>query len=265
MTPNTLGLISACAYLISSGLLIRDTLSNKPPKFTIITAWFAVLLHFAYTFSLFQQQQYINFSLFNTASMTCALVSLLLLLANINKPVEKLGIAIFPIASLAIISNLFFSGQAYLMEINNWQMSTHILSSVIAFSLLNIAALQAILLAIQDQQLRKHPPRRFIQSLPALETMEALLFQMIATGILFLSVSLVSGFIFIEDLFAQQLAHKTILSLIAWITFSSLLVGRYKYGWRGQTAVRWTLAGFCLLLLAYFGSKFVLQLILNRV
>jgi ABC-type uncharacterized transport system permease subunit len=143
-------------------------------------------------------------------------------------------------------------------------MAVHILSSIIAFSLLTIAALQAILLAIQEQQLRNHPSKRFIQTLPPLQTMESLLFQMIATGILFLTVSLISGFVFIEDLFAQYLVHKTILAIVAWVTFSGLLIGRIKYGWRGQTAVKWTLAGFSLLLLAYFGSKLVLEVILQR-
>jgi ABC-type uncharacterized transport system permease subunit len=87
---------------------------------------------------------------------------------------------------------------------------------------------------------------------------------MLATGIVFLTVSLTSGFIFIENLFAQHLVHKTVLSILAWIIFTGLLIGRSRYGWRGQTAIQWTLIGFILLLLAYFGSKLVLELILHR-
>jgi ABC-type uncharacterized transport system permease subunit len=94
--------------------------------------------------------------------------------------------------------------------------------------------------------------------------MESLLFQMLAAGVAFLTISLISGFIFIEDLFAQHLVHKTVLSILAWIIFSGLLVGRSRYGWRGSTAIKWTLIGFVSLLLAYFGSKMVLELILNR-
>ncbi len=146
----------------------------------------------------------------------------------------------------------------------SWQMNTHIFSSIIAFSLLNIAALQAIFLSIQEQQLRKHPPRKIILTLPPLQTMESLLFQLISTGVIFLTVSLFSGFIFIDDLFAQHLAHKTVLSILAWLIFSALLYGRSRYGWRGQTAIQWTLIGFTSLLLAYFGSKLALELILQK-
>jgi len=264
MTAITLGTCSIFLYLISTALLIKDSLKNIPKKASITPAWLAVFLHFGYTSSLFIQQNDLNFSLSSTASIISSLVALLLLLAILTKPVEKLGLAIFPLASIALLIALLFPEQDRDIQINSWQMSMHILSSIIAFSLLNIAALQAILLAIQEQQLRNHPPKRFIQTLPPLQTMESLLFQMIATGVLFLSISLTSGFIFIQDLFAQHLVHKTILAIIAWVTFSSLLIGRVKYGWRGQTAVKWTLAGFSFLLLAYFGSKFVLEVILQR-
>lgn len=264
MTPTTLGIISICAYIASTIMLAKDTLKNSTNRSSISPAWLAVSLHFCYTFSLFIQQQNLNFSFFNIASTISSLVALLLLLASLNKSVEKLGLAIFPLASFTLLIALLVPTQKYSLQINSWQMSLHILSSIIAFSLLNIAALQAILLAIQEQQLRSHPPKRFIQTLPPMETMESLLFQMIAIGILFLTISLISGFVFIEDLFAQHLAHKTILAIVAWITFSGLLAGKTKYGWRGQTAVKWTLAGFSLLLLAYFGSKFVLEVILRR-
>ena len=265
MTPITLGLISICTYLASTGLLTRDVIKNTSSRISTIPAWLAVFSHFLYTFVIFQQQESFNFSFFNTSSVISSLVAFLLLLATLSKPVEKLGLAIFPIATITLFLTILFPEKEHDLQVYNWQMSVHIFSSVIAFSLLNIAALQAILLAIQEQQLRKHPPKRFVQTLPPLQTMESLLFQMIGTGLLFLTLSLASGFIFIEDLFAQHLVHKTVLSIVAWFTFSSLLTGRIKYGWRGQTAVKWTLAGFILLLLAYFGSKLVLELILQKV
>ncbi len=264
MTPTSLGIISIFTYILCTILLVKDTLANSQNKLSISPAWLAVLFHFGYTFSLFIQQKNLNFSFFNIASIISSLVVLLLLLATLNKSVEKLGLVIFPLASISLLMTLLAPAEKHVLLINSWQMNLHILSSIIAFSLLNIAALQAILLAIQEKQLRKHPPKRLVQNLPPMQTMESLLFQMIATGILFLTISLMTGFIFIEDLFAQHLAHKTILAIVAWITFSCLLIGKTKYGWRGQTAVKWTLSGFTLLLLAYFGSKFVLELILHR-
>jgi ABC-type uncharacterized transport system permease subunit len=231
---------------------------------TLYLAWTAVFTHFLYKVIIFHQNGGFNFSFFSTSSLIAMIVALLLLIAALNKPVEKLGIAIFPVAASMLALELKFADKTQLLSSYNWAMSTHILTSIIAFSLFNIAALQAILLAIQDQQLKSHPPKRFIQSLPPLQTMEALLFQMLGTGIVFLTISLVSGFLFIEDLFAQHLVHKTVLSILAWIIFTGLLIGRSRYGWRGKPAIQWTLIGFVLLLLAYFGSKLVLELILHR-
>ena len=260
----TLATLAMCTYLASTLLIARDTKQNKRQHTPVYLAWIAVCAHALYITIALGQNNSFNFSFIGTASLVSLIVALLLLIATINKPVEKLGIVIFPIAGLMLGLDLNLPEKPHLLHAHNWQMSTHILTSIVAFSLLNIAALQAILLAIQDQQLKSHPPKRLAQSLPPLQTMETLLFQMIGIGLFFLTLSLISGFIFIEDLFAQHLVHKTVLSIFAWIIFSSLLIGRLRYGWRGKTAVRWTLAGFVLLLLAYFGSKLVLEIILHR-
>lgn len=264
MNTTALATLSIFTYLASALLIARDAHQNRRQHTQLYLAWTAVGSHILYTGGAFQLNNNFNFSFISTASLVSLIVALLLLIATLNKPVEKLGIVIFPIASIMLALELNLPEKPHLLHTHNWQMSAHILTSIIAFSLLNIAALQAVLLAIQDQQLKSHPPKRFIQSLPPLQTMESLLFQMLGAGLFFLTISLVSGFIFIEDLFAQHLAHKTVLSIVAWIIFSSLLLGRLRYGWRGKTAVRWTLTGFSLLLLAYFGSKLVLEIILHR-
>jgi ABC-type uncharacterized transport system permease subunit len=243
---------------------VRDTHQNRRQCTPLYLAWAAVSAHISYIAGTFLQNNNFSFSFISTASLVSLIVALLLLIATFNKPVEKLGIVIFPIAAIMLGLELNFPEKPHLLHTHSWQMSAHILTSIIAFSLLNITALQAVLLAIQDQQLKSHPPKQLIQSLPPLQTMESLLFQMLGAGLFFLTISLVSGFIFIDDLFAQHLVHKTVLSIVAWIIFSSLLIGRMRYGWRGKTAVRWTLTGFILLLLAYFGSKLVLELILKR-
>ena len=94
--------------------------------------------------------------------------------------------------------------------------------------------------------------------------MEALLFEMIILGFTLLTLGLISGFVFLEDMFAQRLAHKTFLSIAAWLVFGTLLWGRFRSGWRGQRALIWTLVGFVVLMLAYFGSKAVIELVLGQ-
>lgn len=266
MNSTFVGIISVLSYTIASTLIIKELVSrSEQHRNSIRLAWLGAALHCVYIILIFQQFNGLNFSFFSAAGLVALFIVLLLLVAALDKPVEKLGIAIFPLAAIMLSLDMNFPEKTHPIAAHNWEMSLHILSSITAFSLLNIAALQAILLAIQDQQLRSHHPKRLILALPPLQAMETLLFQMIGTGVFFLTVSLFSGFIFIEDLFAQHLVHKTVLSIIAWIIFSGLLLGRMRYGWRGNTAIQWTLVGFVLLLLAYFGSKMVLELILKKI
>ena len=135
----------------------------------------------------------------------------------------------------------------------------HIALSVLGAGLLTLAAVQAVTLAVQDALLHGKSAHRLVQALPPLQTMERALFVLIALGFFMLSLSLLSGLLFVDDLLAQHLAEKTVLSVIAWVLFGGLLWGRWRRGWRGRTAVRWTLAGYGVLILAYFGSKMLLS------
>ena len=110
------------------------------------------------------------------------------------------------------------------------------------------------------------PPaaRLAARSLPSVEALEAGTFQALTAGFAVLTLALFSGFVFVDNLFAQHLVHKTVLSCLAWVVFAVLLFGRWRFGWRGRTATNWALSGFALLGLAYFGSKIVLESILGR-
>ncbi len=264
MQASVIGGLAISAYLLSTFFTIKEQQSKGYLLLSRYFPWLAAAAHGYYSSAGFLRPGGFNFSLFNTASLISLIVVLLLLIAAIGKPVRKLGIILYPIAALMVLLDLTIPIEARVLRQHSLPMDIHIMASIIAFGLLNIAAIQAILLAIQDRQLRNHHPHRFALSLPPLQTMESLLFQMIAAGLFFLTISLVSGFVFIEDLFAQHLVHKTVLAIIAWVIFTGLLLGRLRFGWRGQTAIRWTMAGFIILLLAYFGSKLVLELILDR-
>jgi ABC-type uncharacterized transport system permease subunit len=122
-----------------------------------------------------------------------------------------------------------------------------------------------ILLAFQERALRNHRlDSSLIRALPPLTLTETLMFRLIGAGFVLLTLTLLSGVLFVDNLFAQHLVHKTVLSIAAWIVFGVLLFGRWRWGWRGRRAVRLTLAGMVVLLLAFFGSKFVLEVILHR-
>jgi ABC-type uncharacterized transport system permease subunit len=142
----------------------------------------------------------------------------------------------------------------------------HLLISLLAYSLFTIASLQALIMALLERRLHGGRLPLFLQSLPPLLTMERLLFRIVAFGFVLLTLSLGSGMFFSEELFGQPLkvTHKVVFGIVAWCIFAALLAGRYIYGWRGRLALRWTLAGFLALVLAYIGSKFVLEVILQR-
>ena len=206
----------------------------------------------------------LNLGFFNALALTSWTVITLLLISSLTKPVENLGLILLPVASLTLALEARYGEVVFLGPAAGWPLKIHVLLSMLAYSLLTLAAVQAILLAVQDNHLRNRHPGGFVRGLPPLQTMESLLFEMIAAGFVLLTLALLSGFAFLKDMFAQHLVHKTVLSCLGWFVFGSLLLGRFRYGWRGRTAIIWTLSGFVILILAYFGSKAVLELVLKR-
>jgi ABC-type uncharacterized transport system permease subunit len=145
-----------------------------------------------------------------------------------------------------------------------WELTAHILLSMGAAALLFAAAVTALLLVFLDRRLRTRRIADLPSVLPPLDALEKVLFRLIGAGFILLTLSLLTGFVFVTNLFTQHLIQKTLLSLIAWTIFGVLLIGRIRFGWRGRTAVGWTLFGFGVLALAYFGAKFVLENVLGR-
>lgn len=141
----------------------------------------------------------------------------------------------------------------------------HMVVSLLAYSLFAIGALVAVLMLMQERALHDRRPGRVSRQLPPLMVMENLMFQTLGTGFLLLTASLVSGVFFSEEVFGKPavLNHKTVFAVTSWLVFGALLVGRKYRGWRGRLAIRWTLGGFALLLLAYIGTKIVMQFVLR--
>jgi ABC-type uncharacterized transport system permease subunit len=181
----------------------------------------------------------------------------------LRRPVGNLMAVIFPLAALSIIVSNLSAPAVELHSRMSLGLLSHILSSIIAYSFMTIATIQAVILAYQERHIKHHHVSGILKSLPPLQTMEQILFELLWLGMFMLTISLVSGFIFIDDIFSQRLVHKTFFSILAWLTFATLLWGRHQLGWRSQTAARWTIGGGIALMLAYFGSKLVIELLLR--
>ncbi|WP_428309129.1 cytochrome C assembly family protein [Hydrocarboniphaga sp.] len=181
-----------------------------------------------------------------------------------REPVAVNGIAVYPLAALSAACVAAWPSPVNDVDMLSWKISLHILISLLAAGVLTLAAVQAVALAIQERLLRNHAIASRSGHLPPLQMMERLLFQMVAVGFGLLSLTLLTGLWFIDDWMAQHLAHKTILSIIAWLVFGVLLWGRWRYGWRGRIAIRWALSGYGLLTLAYFGTKIILEQVLQK-
>ena len=146
----------------------------------------------------------------------------------------------------------------------DWRLQLHAWLALLAYAALAIAALLAVMLWAQERALRRREFHLWLRALPPLTELEDLLFRTITVGFILLTATLLTGVLFVENFLAQKLSHKTVLSVMSWLAFGALLVGRWRYGWRGAKAVHWTLAAMVLLLLAFFGSKFVYEMVLRR-
>jgi len=180
--------------------------------------------------------------------------------------IDGLPLLGLPAATICVLLPSLVPEEHVIANAANPAFRVHFLMAMLAYSLFTIAALHALLMTALEKNLHRGQLSPLLASLPPLMTMERLLFRLIHVAFVLLTLTLLSGVFFSEDLFGKPLtvSHKTVFALISWLTFGALLLGRYLRGWRGKVALRWTLAGFATLLLAYVGSYFVLDVLLHR-
>lgn len=256
-------------YLVATALLfskLREPSTGNASAFdgkrpALWIAGIAWLLHVVITFQQSGLPDALSLPFFVALSVTTAAIVFVQLIMCLSRPADYLGLAIYPIAALGVIGSTLFSSKAKALS---GSLQLHVLLSIMAYAVLALCAAQAVLVAVQRRQLNQHQTGGFMRVLPALTSTESLLFSLLTVGFGLLTLSLASGFAFLDDMFAQNVAHKTILACLAWVIFAVLLFGRWRFGWRGQRVVRWTIVGFATLLVAYFGSKLVLELVLQR-
>jgi ABC-type uncharacterized transport system permease subunit len=259
--------VSAILYLLTAFLQYRQISGQQSltKQNLFLLAGLALLLHAVTALAAIQSPEGVNLGFYKISSVIFWIVNAALLLSLLRRPLDNLVVILFPLAAVAELVSTLAPGNASPFQSLPGGMLAHIAFSILAYAVLTIAAFQAAAVAALDYQLRHRHTRGIVQLLPPLQLMETMLFEILWVGLALLSLAIGTGAVFLDDIFAQHLVHKTILSLCAWLVFATLLWGHRRLGWRSQTAVRFTLVGFAVLMLGYFGSKLVLEVILERV
>jgi ABC-type uncharacterized transport system permease subunit len=250
-------------YIASAWVMLRSVAN---PRLTAV-AWALVLAAiFAHSDAIVHMMRIdgpVSIGLLEAMSLLAWTLAALACFICMERQNRILGAIL--LACAAFGAALTDRGRVYPEEnLPGWELSSHILLSMGAAALLFAAAVTALLLVFLDRRLRTRRIADLPKLLPPLDALEKVMFRLLCAGFVLLTLALLTGFVFVTNLFAQHLIHKTVLSLAAWVIFGVLLVGRFRYGWRGRSAVRWTLWGFAMLTLAYFGTKFVLETVLGR-
>ena len=199
---------------------------------------------------------------YRVASLMFLSMGLISVVALIVRPLHTLLIVLFPLAALSILVATFAPDTSRPMSDLPAGILSHISASIISLAILALAVLQGLLVTLQSRQLRQHRSRGMIRKLPPLEAASALFYELTGAGFLVLTAAIGAGFVFIDDLFSQHLVHKTVLTMLAWCLYAVLLVQYFRRGWRVQSAITVNLIAFGLVVLGFFGSKLVLELVL---
>ena len=250
-------------YTASAWVMLR---SASNPRLSPIAWALSLAAIFAHSDAIVHMMRIdgpVSIGLLEALSLLAWTLAVLACLLCIEKQNRVLGAIL--LASAAFGAAATGSGRTYAEEnLPTWELTAHILLSMGAAALMFAAAVTALLLVFLDRRLRMRRLADLPSVLPPLDALERVMFRLIGAGFVMLTLALLTGFIFVTNLFEQHLIHKTVLALVAWVIFGTLLIGRIRYGWRGRGAVRWTLYGFLVLVLSYFGSKFVLETLLGR-
>jgi ABC-type uncharacterized transport system permease subunit len=254
-------------YMLASGIIVTGMFREKGPNklAAIISVLVAIGLHISILRSgiLIEPEMGQNMSMLNVASLVGWLISVTMLLASFKLPNTILLPVVYSFTGLLVLLSGLIPN-AHVMQISvQPNLLIHISLALFAYTCLAIASLYAVQLSYINLRLKEKNASLLHSSLPPLMAVENILFKLLLVGTILLTLSLVSGFMFLDDMFAKEQAHKTVLSLLAWWLYSIIMFGHFVFGWRGKPVIWSTIVGGILLTLAYFGSRFVREVILN--
>jgi ABC-type uncharacterized transport system permease subunit len=260
-----LDLLCCGLYVLAAGTIVSGLFAHQGPKKTqaLILASLALAVH---AFILVDSMLIIpgqNMSILNVASLVGWLISATMLVASFKLPNTILLPVVYGFTALVVLLNPLMP-DVHIMHYNiNPALLIHIGFALLAYACLSIAFLYALQLAYINLRLKKKKASLLHSSLPPLMAVETILFKLLLVGTVLLTLSLISGFMFLENMFAKEQAHKTVLSLMAWLIYGVILFGHAQFGWRGKPVITATIIGSILLTLSYFGSRFVREVILS--
>lgn len=269
MTNPLLNFLAAGLYLAAAAVIGRELWRGQATAgakwLAMVLAIAAVVLHAMLLYANVRAVGGLNLALAGAFASVMWVVAVLYVLAAVSRPIENLGVFVLPLTAATVLLE-WWSPNVVATRLTSTPQALHILISILAYSLLCLAAVQSLMLLAQENQLRHKHTQGFIRALPPMQTMEQIMFQMIGLGFALLTLTLVSGVFFSETVFGTPFAltHHIVLAALGWLVYAMLLLGRWRLGWRGRIAVRWTLGGFALLVLGYFGTKFVLEVVLRQ-
>ena len=267
MFDNLIIAITITFYIAAIGILVYEVRSTKNNEFTgtkmRVFCAIAVLFH---SITVIQTNNYFHSIDISVSAMSVSisgLIAALFLAGTFFYPIKRLGLIVIPAIIMTLIFALLWDSNSKLIDNQNSLFAAHMVVSITSYALLALATLQAILFSIQEKLIRQKSNNKLLMALAPLETMENILFKLAGIGFLFLTLTLISGIFFSQAVFGQAFVfkHHVVLTILGWLAFAILLFGRLKNGWRGKQAVIWTIAGFVMIQLGYFGTKMVLEVL----
>lgn len=224
----------------------------------------ALLAHGALIYQSMLGQGDIRLGFGNSLSTILWLTALTYWLTSQSTPLARLQSWVSGLAAVSVLVMAFSTATHAIPDSQALALRTHLVVSFLAYGLLAVAVLHAVLMTMLEKQL--HRGALMQDGAPPLLTLEAMLFRTIGVGFVLLTLAVFSGVFFSEELFGTplQFSHKSVFAILSWLVFGGLLAGRHFRGWRGRTALVWTITGFTLLLLAYLGTQFVMEVLLGR-
>lgn len=273
LNQDLLSAAAAVLYLAMGARFWRTRWSTKGTEIVSpMLIWeraaigFAGGLHALALYSALFAHGGMQFSFSLALSLMLWLAVVIYWLESFHARLEGMQPMVLCLAAAGALSPLLFPKAHSLQHAQNMGFRLHFLAAMSAYSLFTVSALHVIFMGFAERRLHRRTISRVLASLPPLLTMEALLFRMVAIAFALLTLALASGIFFSEAIYGKPLGfdHKTLFAFVSWSIFAALLTGRRFYGWRGKTAQRWLLSGFGTLLLAYVGSRFVVEVILGR-